>query len=450
MIFSISKVRPVGHDHVYKYAHATNKNDIKRISVVYDKDTINDREWTFPLLSLKKDCYELFSNHNQTQLIKFNSPLPSLQTGDRMLNWNNGLIEFDSFLPELKSGVQMFDTCTLTTFNVPLPKLENGNYMFYRCSSLVNFESDLPSLKNGSFMFETSKLNKASVIRIINSLPTYTSGSHLISFGIHMDYKYDKELNYHLKRLDSAYEETVHLDNVPEEYKGWGVSVYWRGVVTSNEVLSPKLLNDLELNEVELPPDYKRCYYLESNGNNYIDTSYIPNDESGLFIIAKQISTANTHVMGSGFDQDSNGFGAPRVVSGHNSGTMWKGWHVFGWLDRKNAYIGTTNFLNDRKTTLDIIDVQYSIELPNLDFTPSYPIFMFSTSANGKPLHLRNGFSSWVGRIYRAKISQGTEIIRDFIPCLNPDGKPCMYDIINDVEYHNQGTGADFEYELYS
>ena len=60
MLFSISKVRPAGHDHIYKYAHATNKNDIKRISAVYDKDTINDREWTFPLLGLKKTVMNYF------------------------------------------------------------------------------------------------------------------------------------------------------------------------------------------------------------------------------------------------------------------------------------------------------------------------------------------------------------------------------------------------------
>ena len=60
-----------------------------------------------------------------------------------------------------------------------------------------------------------------------------------------------------------------------------------------------------------------------------------------------------------------------------------------------------------------------------------------------------NANTYYTGYIYRAKISQGTEIVRDFVPCLDTDGKPCMRDVINGVDYYNQGTGADFEYELY-
>ena len=47
---------------------------------------------------------------------------------------------------------------------------------------------------------------------------------------------------------------------------------------------------------------------------------------------------------------------------------------------------------------------------------------------------------SW--RIYRAKISEGTEIVRDFVPALDIRlQKPCMYDLINNVAYYNDGDG---------
>jgi hypothetical protein len=55
------------------------------------------------------------------------------------------------------------------------------------------------------------------------------------------------------------------------------------------------------------------------------------------------------------------------------------------------------------------------------------------------------------GRIYRAKISEGTEIVRDFVPAWDErKTKPCMYDLINNVAYYNDGTGEflhnrDFE-----
>jgi hypothetical protein len=49
-------------------------------------------------------------------------------------------------------------------------------------------------------------------------------------------------------------------------------------------------------------------------------------------------------------------------------------------------------------------------------------------------------------RIYRAKISEGNEIVRDWVPAMdNNKSKPCMYDLINNVAYYNDGTG-DFDY----
>ena len=54
---------------------------------------------------------------------------------------------------------------------------------------------------------------------------------------------------------------------------------------------------------------------------------------------------------------------------------------------------------------------------------------------------------AFIGKIYGAKIYNylTNKIIRNFIPCYRKsDHKPGMYDMINDVFYANQGTGADF------
>ena len=53
-------------------------------------------------------------------------------------------------------------------------------------------------------------------------------------------------------------------------------------------------------------------------------------------------------------------------------------------------------------------------------------------------------------RIYRAQITEGAELVRDFIPCLNPEGEPCMYDIIQGKEYNNAipEKNEDFIYKV--
>ena len=65
--------------------------------------------------------------------------------------------------------------------------------------------------------------------------------------------------------------------------------------------------------------------------------------------------------------------------------------------------------------------------------------------------HAKNHAYKFKGRIYRAKISEGSEIVRDFVPAYDElKLKPCMYDLINNIAYYNNGEGEfltnrDFE-----
>ena len=42
----------------------------------------------------------------------------------------------------------------------------------------------------------------------------------------------------------------------------------------------------------------------------------------------------------------------------------------------------------------------------------------------------------------RCKHYSGDELIQDFVPCLNADGVPCMYDLIRRRTFYNKGTGS--------
>ena len=374
-----------------------------------------------------------------------------------MLNWNGGLIEFNSSLPELKSGVQMFDTCALTNFNIPLPKLENGSNMFYRCGSLSNFESDLPSLQNGNFMFENSKLNKTSVIRIINSLPTYNSGSHVISLGIQMDYKYDKELNYHLKRLNSAYEETVPLDNVPEEYKGWGVSVYWRGSNLGDSTKPP--MPELEFSEVILPENYTRLSCLISNGNTYnsqfINTGVLFTDKTGVYVDFEMLSEQiDPMVLGTNngtgtwvspyFKITGLSVGGRRGATNHTFASFSHSTRYPEWV--WSRFFIRMNYKNDRFVWCEREDGTkrfYADNLTEITESNPYPIYLFTENRGG------NKGGGNMCKIFRCIFTEDGNTIRDFVPCLDENGVACMYDLITKTPYYD-GSNQEFSYETIS
>ena len=84
--------------------------------------------------------------------------------------------------------------------------------------------------------------------------------------------------------------------------------------------------------EHQLPSDFVKLKYLESTGTQYIETGYVPTNTTGLYVDAQQITHTNTHVMGSGHESNSTGFGAPRFLKGtaNTCGFLWKTWNSFG------------------------------------------------------------------------------------------------------------------------
>lgn len=247
MISSISKIRPCAHNHWYKYASAKNGKDIKHISPHYFLDCDN-KIWERSLYSLEETTYsgyELFSTHSKTSLEKFNTPLPSLKNGTRMFNWQY-TTSFNTELPKLENGYMMFCSSFggISDFNIPLPSLVDGSGMFDRFSPLVNFNVDLPKLSKGKTMFWGLKLNKQSTLRILKSIPSYTSDTHILTIGIHIDHKYDPEVNLALKKCDNNYITPIeeYGSTLPEEIdidKGWTLEVQWNGTSTSDAYPPP-------------------------------------------------------------------------------------------------------------------------------------------------------------------------------------------------------------------
>ena len=56
-----------------------------------------------------------------------------------------------------------------------------------------------------------------------------------------------------------------------------------------------------------------------------------------------------------------------------------------------------------------------------------------------------NAGHKFCGKLYFLKIYEGKEIVRDFIPCINPEGVVGMYDLVESKFYKSEGT---LEYEV--
>ena len=124
---------------------------------------------------------------------------------------NNGnLIAND--LRKLEHGFDLFRGQNITSFKGDLSSLTNGYEMFDSCYELTSFDANLSSLNDAFRMFSNSKLDGASVRKILTTIPTYTDdGSHRLSIGV------SEEGKQVLKELTGGSEGTI-------QYKGWAIT----------------------------------------------------------------------------------------------------------------------------------------------------------------------------------------------------------------------------------
>ena len=106
---------------------------------------------------------------------------------------------------------------------------------------LYSVQCEFPKLNYADNAFNKSILNKESTLRILNSIPSYTSGTHNLMIGIHVDHQTDDEV---LAAIANA------------ETKGWTLTVQWNGTSTAQTTSTFGLRKPsiyAKLSEIEQP-----------------------------------------------------------------------------------------------------------------------------------------------------------------------------------------------------
>ena len=184
------------------------------------------------------------------------------------------------------------------------------------------------------------------------------------------------------------------------------------------------------------PDKYKtELAYIEGTGSQWLDTEYYPNNttrvECGIHWVA---NTGDSFLYGSRKSYGGDAFGL------HNS------YAPFG-SDYGAGFNGSCLFGNYHDVVHDVngvfVDgVQQYREFPAQTFTSPVTFRIFRLAQSG-------GFYGSVGQAFKIhyfKIYDNGTIVRDFIPVLDWDDVPCMYDKVTDTLFYNQGTG-EFLYE---
>ena len=183
---------------------------------------------------------------------------------------------------------------------------------------------------------------------------------------------------------------------------------------------------------------YTKLEYLESTGEQWINTECVPTNNTGFYIDYEftEPPIAFSSILGcfiSGVPQGS--YGISNNIS--LSKGLTKFYEKSGNFSRRQIDFDT----DFRKL---YVDGEYICEVENSNFwNGGIGIGLFAARWSNK------SYIYYVSaKIYYVKIYENNKIIRDYIPVLDQNNKPALYDKVEGKFYYNQGTGEDFKYKL--
>lgn len=178
---------------------------------------------------------------------------------------------------------------------------------------------------------------------------------------------------------------------------------------------------------IALPDGYTQLEYIESTGTQYINTGYIANANTTIEFDA---STESNIEVGARIGAQNNAFllsiqYTNKCARFHFAGNA----HAeFAIADANNRH---TYAINGNGTCYFDGVLQKTL---SGGFSNNLPVYIFCINNGGTK-------GSGAGKIYRAKITEGETLVRDYFPAKREsDGTLGLYDLANDVFYTNAGT----------
>lgn len=175
-----------------------------------------------------------------------------------------------------------------------------------------------------------------------------------------------------------------------------------------------------------LPAEYVRVEFLQSTGQQYIDTGVYSTDTVKIDLTMQLLNTSADQKFLGAYGENGLCFGTLNNQWRYG-GANWNGTSGTTTLDKVNIKLDKYAwYVND-------IFIGSAVIAPN-----SKPIAIFGVYYNGNLLQ-QNAI-----KVYLFDIYEDGKKIRQFIPCYRrSDNKPGLYDLINDVFYTND-SGENF------
>ena len=179
-----------------------------------------------------------------------------------------------------------------------------------------------------------------------------------------------------------------------------------------------------------LPEGYTEVQYIQSSGTQWINTGFKPNQNTraALTVDAKP-STAAAWLFGARNGNTDRTFGLlsfnSQYRSDYNNST-----------EEYSTVTPSGKFTVDKDKNVTKFNGTIGVTARSGVFQCTYPLFLFANNNAGTAA----GFGSF--KLYVCQLYDNGNLIRDFVPCIDPAGAVGLYDLVGGKFYGNAGTGV--------
>ena len=189
-----------------------------------------------------------------------------------------------------------------------------------------------------------------------------------------------------------------------------------------------------EAGVADAKPYSRELEYIQSTGTQYIDVGFKPNQNTRIVLDIDITAQSNQSAM----------FGS-RNGSASGAFCLWTYNNNNGYQDdfassQRYPVGGTSSGRHTIDKNKNVLTVDGSVvnTSSSATFTCSYNVYLFSINSGGSPM------TSYPcsAKLYSCKIYENGTLVRDFIPVLNKNNTPCLYDKVTGNFYYNSGSGT--------
>ena len=192
----------------------------------------------------------------------------------------------------------------------------------------------------------------------------------------------------------------------------------------------------------QLPEGYTAVDYIQTSGSQCIDTEVKSSESIGLSADFCFVDIQSNQNLVQTYSEPKHYQLLVLMISswGSPDGAVW---FVCG-------YLNTTQYFKKADTNRHIYhfnaDGQYTVEMDGIQYEKADSSkTTFPTDARNLWLFVRN--SPYVDgyariKLYSCAIYDSGRKIRNFKPCLDVNGVPCMFDFVSQKPFYNKGSGS--------